>query len=677
MSKRHPHLWLIVLLLLLGAGFRMWALNTLPPGFSDPELQTLTVTETVSAGQIRVFAPNGKPGEVQETLFHVFQAALTGLTGKGQFTLRLVSVWSGMLALAAVTALAFRLYNPRTALLALGLMAAGFWPSLLSRLTIREALLPLVTAAVLLAFTRAFYIRQRVSPEPPSLTAYSGLGFLVAASLYVHWFGFFLAAFVTLGVIYLYATHQPISRRAANTSLFAIALSIIVIIPYLASSARVLDANGLTTMLAALRPESLPRSFIGALAAIFPRGDQSALFNVPGRPLLGPLLAFLFVIGMIQGLRHWRRPAAFLPTLAALIALIPALLSPRAGAFPALAPALPLIFLVTAHSADTALDWLGRRGPRWRRALPWLAAGVIALNAIWAGADLFRTWPALPEVRAAYRAEQGLLAAYLNQTARSIPTVVCSPRLQDTEAGPGDTRLLSLMMQSSQSRLRYVDCANGLILARGGETQQFAFTDMSIRERIHPALGEWLASATPVSIAGLPEGSVVALDVSTALQDRVGSFLTTAPTGWAPESPGGAGPVTLPVRFGGNLTFLGYQPVADPTYKPDQVVPVITYWRVDGEIPRDLRIFTHVLSDPAAIVAQSSVINVWSPTLQERDIFIQVSYVLLPASLPAGQYDLSIGAYQAASGLRLPIFDGSRVRGDRLFLYQITVADTN
>lgn len=671
MSQRHLHLVLATLLLLLAAGLRLWDLGTIPPGFNSTEMASLLMTEHASAGAIRVF--DRELGQIEEMMFHVLQAVLTSPTGKGLITLRLPSVWSGLLTVALLYALARRLYGPRAALLAAGLLAAGFWPALLSRLSLREALVPLWTVTALLALVNAFHIRQRVSPETPTLTGYTLLGIVVASSLYVHWFGIFLAIIVTAAVAYLFLSRQPISRHAFGASIFAILLSIIVIIPYLVTTLRLPEVSGLAALQAAMSPESLPRSIINALAAIFPRGDPDPAFNLPGRPLFGPLSAFLLLGGVAHGLAYWRRPSAFLPVLAAAISLVPALLSTRPGAFTALVGAMPMLVLLAGRGADLALDVLVDHRPGLRPALPWLAAGLIAVNFVWAGSDLLIRFPAQPAVRQAFNAGRGALAAYLDRTAHRIPTVVCSPHLQNTAAQPGDPLLLELMMHREGAPLRYVDCANGLILAEGGARQQIVFTDRTLYDRIHPTLRAWLEGQPSVSVSGLVDGSVLQVDVARALGDTVGRFMTTAPTGYAPESPGGAGAARLPVRFGGNITYLGYAPPDDPTYAPGDVVPVITYWRTDGPVPADLRIFTHVLSDPAAIVSQSSVINVWPPSLCNRDIFLQVSYVTLPDSIPPGQYDLSIGAYQAGSGLRLPVFDGDRVRGDRLFLYQITV----
>ncbi len=90
--------------------------------------------------------------------------------------------------------------------------------------------------------------------------------------------------------------------------------------------------------------------------------------------------------------------------------------------------------------------------------------------------------------------------------------------------------------------------------------------------------------------------------------------MTTAPVAFEADiagsddtAPAVAAP---PIRFGGNVTFLGYDHDWAPTYAPGDVVPVVTYWRVDGYVPPDLRLFTHILSDPTNPVAQSDPISV-------------------------------------------------------------------
>jgi hypothetical protein len=171
-----------------------------------------------------------------------------------------------------------------------------------------------------------------------------------------------------------------------------------------------------------------------------------------------------------------------------------------------------------------------------------------------------------------------------------------------------------------------------------------------------------------VAEPGLPADSVIMMNVSKELADKIGSFTTTTLVEYAPEAPGGAQTFYPPVRFGGNVTFLGYEKESGGSYQPGGDVTSITYWRVDGMPPPDLRLFTHILSDPAAIISQRDTISVDPRQLESRDVFIQITFVRLPTSTPDGQYQVSIGAYQSSDNMRLSVFDGDQPRGTRLFL---------
>lgn len=665
-----------VALLLLAAVLRLWALGTLPPGFSDQEIGALSITRQTRMGRIVVFAAVQGQEQGQETLFPIIQATAAGLAGEGLITLRLPSVAIGLITLAVLFALARRLHGTRVALLAMGLMAVGFWPVLLSRLALRETLVPFLTVTALLLLTNAFHLRREVSPNTPATLAFTALGIVMAVGLYAHWLGLWLSLAVTVIVAYLFLSRQHISRRTAGASSFAILISLILAIPYVATTLRLPALSGIASMSAAMSPANPLQAIIDGVAAIFARGDLNPAYNLPGRPLLDPVTTLLLAAGFIVCLRRWRSPAYLIPALTGLILMIPALLSTEPGSFLGNVGALPMLYLLAALGFFTALDWLGQRGilpgrnPVLRTGLPIL---LVVANLAWTGVDLFSQWRYQSRVQTVYNANLGLLANHLDWTAHDLPTVVCSPRLLDTEARLGDPALLALMMQREDAPLRYVDCANGLIIANGGAHQQFAFTDLSIRARMYDVLRSWLYNRPTLPIPGLRTGSLLEMNVEGQLRNAIGRLLTTAPTGWAPESPGGAGPVNLPARFGGNLTFLGYAPPGEPLFAPGDVIPIITYWRADGAVPPDVRIFTHLLSDPAALVAQNQAINVSASTLHNRDVFIQVNYIVLPESVPAGDYVISIGLLRSDSGERLSVYDGDDERGNRLFLYGISV----
>ncbi len=229
------------------------------------------------------------------------------------------------------------------------------------------------------------------------------------------------------------------------------------------------------------------------------------------------------------------------------------------------------------------------------------------------------------------------------------------------------------MMNHKDIPLRYEDCGSGMIFVNGGDKQQVIMPDPQTLTLMQPYLRRWLDQGTPLT--DMPTDSVVLLDVSKPLADVVGRFTTTAPAGYAPDAEGGSGLAVPPVRFGGNLSFLGYEKDGDQVYSPGGIYTSVTYWRVDGVVPPDLRLFTHILADPAsAPAAQNDTISVKDLSqLQDRDVFIQIIFVPLPQNMPQGMYGISIGAYTAGDDARMPVLFNDTPRGNRLFIGQITV----
>jgi hypothetical protein len=232
--------------------------------------------------------------------------------------------------------------------------------------------------------------------------------------------------------------------------------------------------------------------------------------------------------------------------------------------------------------------------------------------------------------------------------------------------------LLALMMDNpDEQRIRYADCGSSLVLSNGGAHQQLILLQPNILDDLHPYVRDWVMRGDVID-GDLPPESVVSMVVNAPLENTIGRFTTTAPAGYAPESPGGVAPALLPVNFDAPLTFLGYDP-PDITYEAGEVATIITYWRVDGDLPPDLRLFTHILFDAETIVSQTDTISVMPERLHNRDVFIQVTFVPLPERLPPGIYQTSTGAYEQDEDTRLNVLYNGRPRGTRLFINEIRV----
>jgi hypothetical protein len=152
------------------------------------------------------------------------------------------------------------------------------------------------------------------------------------------------------------------------------------------------DGNPLTTL---LRNVWLQLSVLGFA------GDPSWRSNYAELPLLHPLEAFFFWLGVLALIYHWRRAASRLLLLWLLVFLLPAVFSydlPR-NTFRMLAMA-PAIYLTLGYgcwvAASLAARVASRRAPRWSQAtLAALAAAAVLLIGIRAAysADLlFNRW---------------------------------------------------------------------------------------------------------------------------------------------------------------------------------------------------------------------------------------------------------------------------------------------
>lgn len=671
MSDRISYLF-VVIFLLAAAGLRLWSLNSLPAGLSADEITQARIIETARLGRVELLYDIDRTG--YEGLYGVLVSASTALTGPGQIGYRLPSVFAGLLLLAQIYALGKRLFGREAAFAALALLAVNMFPIVLSRSVLPQMLLPLLLTSILLALARTLPVYSAGPVRQPDTLPFAALGALLGLGLYVHPTGILLILIAVLVIIGLIALRRPFTRRMFSQLWFALVIAIVLATPYLIASMQHPELAGAGRVLA-IAPRPL-EALLNAAGALLFVGDLHPAYNLPGRPLFDLISGLFIIVGLLAAVRGWRQPR-FLIILIALLVLAPLLIGSVAADFMQFAALLPVLALLFGIGVVTLYRSLPRQ-PRTARRL--MLGGMVALvifNFQWTARDLFNTWPNNPDVRAERSSRTSAIANYLDRSADDVPTVVCSATIAPVSDAVrlSTPQRLGLLMHNRDLPLRYADCGRALILPDGGGYTQVALAESASLSGVHPYVRTWLAQGTlealPYTNPNAP--SLIRLDVAALLADTIGAFTTTAPVTFAPESPGGAQVTALPVRFGGNLTFLGDVRNWEQQYRPGDFVTLITYWRVDGPLPPDLNLFVHVLSDPAVIAAQSDGIAVVPAQLQARDIFIQVIFVQLPYTMPDGTYSVSIGAYERGSGARLAVYDGSEPRGSRLFLGAIRV----
>src|SRR5690606_23743475 len=126
------------------------------------------------------------------------------------------------------------------------------------------------------------------------------------------------------------------------------------------------------------------------------------------------------------------------------------------------------------------------------------------------------------------------------------------------------------------------------------------------------------------------------------------------------------------IRFGGNMTLLGHNPLSiGDSLQAGDVLTLAIYWRVDGLLLPDTGIFIRLHDTPqASPYAETNAFGVDPSRLQGRDVVLQVGYLTIPESIRNQEYRLTIGVYDKTPVNQLPVYDEvtGAIRGSYLML---------
>jgi 4-amino-4-deoxy-L-arabinose transferase-like glycosyltransferase len=669
----HWYFTIAALLLVVAAFFRMWHLSTAPPGMSGEELINAQISDQVHDGNIAVVYDQIRPA--REGLYYAILAASTTMVGRGLILWRLPSVWIAMLSLATTVTLARRLFGVRVALMTLGLMAVSFWPVWMGRTVMHVTLMPLMTTFVLYAMTRAFQT-QRYTIAGFWFTLG---GIMLGLAQYAHVTAWTLLLIPAVFVIYRLLLNRSVLRQRWFDVFYVVLLVAVTTAPLLIYLSQHPGAREPITTGEQTQPiTAAPGRMLTSLAGLVIRGDMFPNHNLPGRPVLGPLVGILMVIGIGICLERWRNPAYGLALIWLVAGLLPTTLVSASPDFEYMVVVLPLVFIFPAIGLRSIYGEARKRlggycSSRFALIGGLVVAAIIAGNAVWTYRDYFVTWPQLGDVRLNHQADLGLLAHYLDTSSDSTPISVCSTSVDKTKDpfALSNKELLSYFMHRHNLPIRFFDCDQSLVLANGGESQRLIFPREHYYDHLPGPLLAWMRYATNDRVPGIRPDVIMRIDVSRELADVAGAFITTAPVAWAPET-GESKLAPLPVSFGYNVTFLGYV-IRDRTIHPGDYIELVTYWRLDGPPPPELTMFAHMLGNPVVVLAQNDKLGVDISQLRVRDVFIQYSLIKSPDGTTPALYPLSVGLYLPSTGTRLQVFEKDKARGDRLFLEGVTV----
>ena len=645
--SRKRFIFSATLIVLMAAILRLHALTDIPPGLHFDEAANGVIVRSIAfEGYRPLFIPSftGK-----ETLWFYLAAPLMRLTGPVTFSLRLTSAFLGILTVAATGWLVRRLYpdDPRRdtlALLAMAVLGVAFWHGVLSRLAFRAISQPLMQAlslGLLWQGLRASRIRRRtgwlaLAGIATGLTAYTYL----AARLFPIPLA---AAWLTL----LLSDRERL-QRLRDLGVYG-AGAALTFAPLGALFLRQPELFG--TRIAQVAPRTPAEALAGWRAApgmFFLSGDPLWRFNLPGRPLFGPVLALFFLIGLAEvviGAIRTRDPLRRARG-ALLIVWLPAMLAPTALATQAITPSnlravglAPLIALYPALGIAALAGWLRQRGgATLRRAGEIAAPAALALLVLLGGPLTLRDtlrWGHEPTLYYDNDGHVAAIAEYLNgQDAAGSGLYVATFHFQHPTLA---------FLAEDYPRIHSLFGGDALVLSPEGETLAIYARDALPPEEWRGWLSSYQVAAPP-GPDGTPDfyayrlPEEIALPLPSRADHNFASLIVLEGGELSPALSGTEATVDLGWRVLAGADQPDYALIAE----------VCDMWgwcwlraNLDGTLERGLN-----ATYPS---------TQWTPG--ER--LLTRLRVPLPQGMPPGEYTVRISVYSATGDERLPLVDAA------------------
>ncbi len=443
----------ILLILLLAFALRALGLDDLPPGWRDDEVIETTVhAQLVIDGERPLYFIQA---EGHEPIYHYLSAGWIALVGDSLFSVRLVSVFFGMLAVAATYRLTRQLFGTRFALFVALLLAVSFWALMYSRVKIRHiAELPFALLAFsLLLKTSRVHLASKLQLPTSTLA-----GISLALALYTY-----LAAASLLLILFGFGVYLALRRQQWRPVAIALGVAVVLYLPLASAiagnAARVSVVGGPLTALRAGDPQPILQNVVSTLAMFGNSGDPEALYNVPGRPVFNVVGFYFFAGGLIISLWRWREPryAFLLIWLAG--GLAPAFASTPPASLGHSITVLPVVYILAA----LPVTLIGKKPRRF------VLAGLLVLGI--AGRDLpdyFWRWPGLPEVRYLYKAE-------LHEAARQLRDFPPATYVLSGPLSIWDRRAFLLEDVAVDSPPRWVNSDWAIVFPTGAQPARYLF----------------------------------------------------------------------------------------------------------------------------------------------------------------------------------------------------------
>ncbi len=305
--NRKTRIALLLLILVIGAAFRLLDLHTIPPGlFPDEAMNGNNLHEALGTGDFKVFY---KENNGREGFFINLQSLSVLAFGHTAFALRFASALFGIatiLALYLFSRAYFR--NDRIALLAAFFIATGFWHIMFSRIGFRAIMAPFFLTAGLWGIYRAYDLRHDTKHwRPLAISALGGILFGLGFHSYI---AYRAAPILLLPIFWLFVKEARTHRNACIVCVPAIfvLMALLTTIPLLLYFTEYpQDFFGRTSQISIFSSPNplaaLATNIVKTIGMFYVAGDFNWRHNYAGHPTLWWPLAIFFTIGIAESIR--------------------------------------------------------------------------------------------------------------------------------------------------------------------------------------------------------------------------------------------------------------------------------------------------------------------------------------------------------------------------------------
>lgn len=496
LGGQKTELLLLGLLTLTALVLRLWRLDTVPPGWRDDELiNSLVISQKVLDGDWAVYYSDASG---HEALYHALVAGLVYFFDFSVAGIRGVSVILGTLTVSLTYLLGRRLFNRGVGLVAgLGL-AFSFWSLMYSRIGLRHVSVVFFT---LLAFYFAWRgLTAENKAAQPGRFNQRVLNFgLAGVFLGLNFYTYFASRGVPLILlalfVYLALFQRPLFKRNWKGFVVMGVVAAVLALPLIITLGQQPESEARVAELAVPLVEARQGNFeplgehiIRTLSMFHNDGDDEWLYNIPFRPVFGPVGAVFFWLGVIIALRQSvigivGRPGeertAVYPFLLVwwLAGIAPGFISVPAASLGHTILAQPAVYLLAALPVGVAFEvyltgkaaapenptWYQQvAGSRWLFVV--LAVLLVGSIAVRDTADYFVEWPSRGMTRFLYRADIKNLTNYLENRPELVDFGATS-----LLAGPWDKKAFEIELErETAARPRWYNPERAIMLAIDG-----------------------------------------------------------------------------------------------------------------------------------------------------------------------------------------------------------------